>query len=264
MSFCKNYMSGQNLVLKLWSKMFSTYQIAGFFKLSFLKNYLRYNVHFFRVVRYPWKLWLNHVIFVGFGKAFPGMLKLFQNKKTLLSPRRLELFCLFVVCSYLSMEATVLSWRFSWVWSCMPKVFWNNNSPISLERVLSDFVNFLDVVVCILLDIYWSYKNMLFWVGIVRYRLSANQIVWCFLNLKNSKTIWNFKLIFRFYWSYKKYHAILGYDPKILLANQFAGLFIFDLFDLLILILGVHCCIVLVFWDIKKYTKRLTETKGWK
>ena len=40
-----------------------------------------------------------------------------------------------------------------------------------------NFVDFLQAVICILLDIHWSYKNMLFWAGIVRHRLSANQIV---------------------------------------------------------------------------------------
>ena len=40
-----------------------------------------------------------------------------------------------------------------------------------------DFVDFLRVVICILLDIHWNYKNILFPAGIVRRRLSANQIV---------------------------------------------------------------------------------------
>ena len=34
--------------------------------------------------------------------------------------------------------------------------------------------------------------------------------------------------------------------PKILLANQFAGFFTFGLFELLILIPVVYCCIVIV------------------
>ena len=42
-----------------------------------------------------------------------------------------------------------------------------------------DSVDFLQVVICILLDIHWSYKNMLFWSGIVRHSLLANQIVRC-------------------------------------------------------------------------------------
>ena len=49
-----------------------------------------------------------------------------------------------------------------------------------LWKGCSDFVDFLQVVICILLDIHWSYKNMLFWAGIVRHSLSANQIVRCF------------------------------------------------------------------------------------
>ena len=50
-----------------------------------------------------------------------------------------------------------------------------------LWKGLSDFVDFLQVVIfCILLDIHWSYENMLFWAGIVRHSLSANQIVRCF------------------------------------------------------------------------------------
>ena len=37
----------------------------------------------------------------------------------------------------------------------------------------------------------------------------------------------------------------MGYDPRILLANQFAEFFSFDLFDLLILLPGVFCYILL-------------------
>ena len=40
----------------------------------------------------------------------------------------------------------------------------------------------------------------------------------------------------------------MGYDPKILLANQFAEYFTFGLFDLLNLIPGVHCYIVYLFY----------------
>ena len=64
------------------------------------------------------------------------------------------------------------------------------------------------------------------------------------LNLKSLKSIWDVKLISCFHCSYKKYD-VLGYDPKILLDNQFAGVFTFDLFDLLILLLVVNCYIVL-------------------
>ena len=40
---------------KFYAKMLTTDQIAGFFKLWYLKNYFCYNV-FLHVVRYPWKL----------------------------------------------------------------------------------------------------------------------------------------------------------------------------------------------------------------
>ena len=117
-----------------------------------------------------------------------------------------------------------------------------------------DFVDVLQVVICILLNIHWSYKNMLFWAGIVMHSLSANQIVRC-LKLKKLKKDMSYQVDFCFHWNWKKY-TILGYDPKILLANQFAGYFTFGLFDLLNLIPGVHCYIILVivvFIFISKY-----------
>ena len=46
--------------------------------------------------------------------------------------------------------------------------------------------------------------------------------------------------------------------PEMLLANQFAGFFIFDLFNLLVLILGFHYYIVLVYFDIVTITKGFT------
>ena len=45
----------------------------------------------------------------------------------------------------------------------------------------------------------------------------------------------------------QKISYYFGLCQKILLANQCAGFFTFDLLDLLILIPGVHCYIVLVF-----------------
>ena len=44
----------------------------------------------------------------------------------------------------------------------------------------------------------------------------------------------------------QKMSYYFGLCRKILLVNQFAGFFTFELFDLLILILGVHYNIVLV------------------
>ena len=44
----------------------------------------------------------------------------------------------------------------------------------------------------------------------------------------------------------QKISCYFGLCGKILVANQFVGFFIFDMFDLLILILGFHCYIILV------------------
>ena len=96
---------------------------------------MKYNALFLYVVRYPWKLQLNFVIFDVFGHACQGMSKILENNKATISLGRVDLFCLFVACSYTSMEATVLSCFFSWVWCSMPKVLWSNKS-ISLERVV--------------------------------------------------------------------------------------------------------------------------------
>ena len=115
-----------------------------------------------------------------------------------------------------------------------------------LWKGLNDFVDFLLVVIYILLDIHWNYKNMLFWAGVVRHSHSVNQIVKCF-KLKKLKKDMSIKLIFCFHWNQKKYYAILVYDPKILLVNQFAGYFSFGLFDLLNIIPGVHCNIELCY-----------------
>ena len=77
------------------------------------------------------------------------------------------------------MKATLLPCRFSWLWSGMPKVPWNNNSPLYLKRV--EWFWFFALVICILLDIlWWIYQNILFWAGTIRHRPSANQIVRCF------------------------------------------------------------------------------------
>ena len=148
--------------------------------------------------------------------------------KITISLWRVELFCLFVACSFTLMKATVLSCCFSWVWFGMPKVLWSNKSPISLESI-KWFYWFLQVYSYLHLVRYpLKLQPMLFWAGIVRYSLSANQIVRCYKLKKLKKDMrYQVKLIFCFHWSWKKYHAITGYDSKILLVNQFAGFFYF-------------------------------------
>ena len=116
----------------------------------------------------------------------------------------------------------------------------------SLERV-EWFCWFFACSSFILLDIHWSYKNMLLWVGIARSRLSTNQILRCFKQEKlenHMRCHVDFLLLLEL----QKNHAFWGYDPQNLLADLFTGFFTFELFDLLILIPGIHCCIVLVFF----------------
>ena len=85
-------------------------------------------------------------IFVGCDRACPVC----PNNKELRFPKRVELFYLFLAFSYRSMEARALSCSFTWVLYGMPKV--TNYQYLSKE--LSDFVDFLHVVSCVLLDIY--------------------------------------------------------------------------------------------------------------
>ena len=69
------------------------------------------------------------------------------------------------------------------------------------------------------------------WAGNVRHGLSANQV-----NLKNCMRFHvDFFHVVRYLLKLQIYHAISGYEPKILLASKFAGFSTFDLFDLLIL-----------------------------
>ena len=64
-----------------------------------------------------------------------------------------------------------------------------------LWKGFSNFVDFLDVIICILLGIHWSCNNILFWVGTVMHRLSASHIVRCF-QLKNLKNYMTYQIDF--------------------------------------------------------------------
>ena len=114
----------------------------------------------------------------------------------------------------------------------------------------NDMMNWADWLndICILrvMDIHWSYQNLLFWAGIVWHRLSANQIVRCF-KLKKLKNNMMYQVDFLLLLKLQKISNCFGLSRKIVLVNQFPGFFTFDLFNLLILIPGVHCCIVLVY-----------------
>ena len=83
--------------------------------------------------------------------------------------------------------------------------------------------------------------SILGWAGI-----STNQIVKCF-KVKKLNSYMRYQVDFLLPLKLQKIPCYFGLCHKILLANRFAGFFTFDLFNLLILILGVHCNIVLVF-----------------
>ena len=116
---------------------------------------------------------LNHVTFVGFGLACQMSSKI-KNRQY--PWERLSYFV------YL-LHAIFYPWNlqcghvvlFGYGLPC-PKFSELTNCQYLWKR-LNDFVGFLHAVICILLDIHWSYKNMLFQAGIVRHRLSANRIV---------------------------------------------------------------------------------------
>ena len=128
-------------------------------------------------------------------------------------------------------------------------------SEISCHYLGKGCVIFLHVVICILLDIHWNYKNRLFWADIVKHRFSANNIVRCF-KLKKLKV--RCPVDFLLPLKLQKY-AVLGYYPKILLANQFAVFFYFWLVWLvnhnirgpLLLVFSVVCMAFNFFWPLK-------------
>ena len=101
-------------------------------------------------------------------------------------------------------------------------------------------------------DIRWSYQNLLFWTGIVWHRLSANQIVRCF-KLKKLNYM-RYQVDFLLPLKVQKISYYFGLCWKILLVNQFAGFFTFDLFDLLILIPLLHC--TCFFWHVPRFQER--------
>ena len=51
----------------LYTKMPLTNQLAGFFKLEYLKNYLNYKVYFLHVIRYSRKLLFDYITIAGGG-----------------------------------------------------------------------------------------------------------------------------------------------------------------------------------------------------
>ena len=110
----------------------------------------------------------------------------------------------------------------------MSKVLWNNKSLISLERV--EWFSWF--FACSYLHLIgYPLKLPKFWTGIVRHRLSANQLVRCF-KLKKHEGYMRYQVDFLLPLKLQKILCYFGLCRKILLVNRYAGFFTFDLFDL--------------------------------
>ena len=123
----------------------------------------------------------------------------------------------------------------------------------------ADWLN--DICILIVMDIHWSRQNLVFWVGIVWHRLSVNQIVRCF-KLKKPKNYMRYEVDFLLPLKLQKI-CYFGLCWKILLAIQFTGFFTFDLFDLLIVIPGVHYYILLVYFSANHAIGITSPIKPW-
>ena len=120
----------------------------------------------------------------------------------------------------------------------------------------ADWLN--DIGILRVMDIHWSYQNLLFWAGIVWHRLSANRIVRCF-KLEKLKNYMRYQFDFLLLLKLQKISYYFALCWKILLASQGARFFTFHIFDLLILMPGVHCYIV----HICLVSSFLTDFSSW-
>ena len=77
---------------------------------------------------------------------------------------------------------------------------------------------------------------MLFWAGIFRHKLLANQVVRCFK--RKLKIIWGIS------WFFASIEATKKYVRRM--ANQFGEFFTFGFFDLLVLIPVVYSSVILI------------------
>ena len=99
------------------------------------------------------------------------------------------------------------------------------------------------IVVYWVMDIHWSYQNLLFWTGIVWLGLSTNQIVRCF-KLEKRKSYMRYQVDFLPPLKLQKISYYFGLCRTILLANQFCRIFYFWLVWLINLNTGgplLHC-----------------------
>ena len=114
------------------------------------------------------------------------------------------------------MEATMLC-RFNWYGPAC----WKFSEITNHQYIWKGLSYFVDI----LLDTHCSYKNMLFWVGIVRHRLLANQLARCF-EFKKLENYMRYKLIFCFHRSCKKIYYF-GLWPQDILGQPVCRIFYF-------------------------------------
>ena len=135
-----------------------------------------------------------------------------------ISPGRVELFCLFVACNYAAIVKLQCHQVFLFEYDAACTKLSEQTNSQNLWKGLSDFDDFLHVVICISLDIHWSYKNRLFKVDIDRQMFSDNQIVRCF----ELKKLENYMRYLVDFWLPLKLHKIscyFGLRPQNTLAN---------------------------------------------
>ena len=154
-----------------------------------------------------------------FWSGMSGHVLILQNNKVPISLGSVELFCVLFACRYTSIEVTMSSCCFSWLDLACPKFSETINCQY-LWKELSGFWDFLCVVICIFVicSISWHYKTC---------ELSSWFLKLQKISIEATENIMLFcVMIPKYFWP---------------ISLQ---IFSFELCDLLILILGVYCCIV--------------------
>ena len=140
---------------------------------------------------------------------------------------------------------------------------------------LSRWLN--DICILRVMDIHWSYQNLLFWAGIVWHRLSANQIVRCF-KLKKLKNCMRYQVFFFFSSIEVTKNTLFWVVPESSLGQSVCRIFYFWLVWLVDLNTGgplLHCtCFywkiwwilwkssVIILWCYKDVGKRTNKWFG--